>query len=230
MESHSSLSIEELVQLCAESGGYAAWQEFVRRLHRLIAKVVLRTAARLGDASPQTVDDLIQETYLKFCTDDCRMLRNFDHRHPGSFLGFVQVVAANVVRDHFRSSTEKQIRSGQYVTETEESWLPAPEHAIGNHKAIERHVLIQQVSSYLDQCVSGPDQVRNRRVFWLYYRMGLSSGAIAALPGIGLTIKGVESLIFRLTREVRERMVARPQNQDPAQGCGGKGIQATESF
>jgi hypothetical protein len=93
--------------------------------------------------------------------------------------GFVQVVAANVVRDHFRSSTEKQIRSVPHVTETEESWLPAPEHAIGSHKAIERDVLIHEVSSYLDQCVSGPDQECNRKVFWLYYRTGLSSGAIA---------------------------------------------------
>jgi len=51
MESYSSLSIEELVQRCAASKECAAWQEFVRRLHRLIAKVVLRTAVRLGDGA-----------------------------------------------------------------------------------------------------------------------------------------------------------------------------------
>jgi len=214
MESYSSLSIEELVQRCAASKECAAWQEFVRRLHRLIAKVVLRTAVRLGDASPQTVDDLIQETYLKFCANDCRILRDFVHRHPGSFLGFVQVLAANVVRDHFRSSTERQSRFGQHVNVSEESRIQVPEHASGGHKAIEREVLIQQVGSYLDKCGSATDLERNRKVFWLYYRVGLSSGAIAALPGIGLTTKGVESLIFRLTREVRERMVASGQEMD----------------
>lgn len=75
-----------------------------RRLHGLVARVICRIAERMGDCSRQTVDDLIQETYLKLCADNSRILRNFDHRHDGAFLGFVQVMAANVARDHFRSA------------------------------------------------------------------------------------------------------------------------------
>ena len=35
----------------------------------------------------------------------------------------------------------------------------------------------------------------------------MTAKAIAALPTIGLTAKGVEAAIFRLTRQVREQVV-----------------------
>src|SRR5271156_3667595 len=103
VESYSSISIEELVRECSASRSPRAWEEFVRRFHRLIATVTLRTASRLGDSSKQTVDDLIQETYLKLCADDFRILRSFEHQYPDAFTGYVKVVTANVVRDHFKS-------------------------------------------------------------------------------------------------------------------------------
>jgi hypothetical protein len=55
-------------------------EEFVRRFHRLIAKVVLRIATRLGDSSRGTVDDPIQETYLKLSSDNDRIFSRFEHR------------------------------------------------------------------------------------------------------------------------------------------------------
>jgi RNA polymerase sigma-70 factor (ECF subfamily) len=54
--------------------------------------------------------------------------------------------------------------------------------------------------------MTGPDQERNTRIFWLHYRVGLSARNIADLPGIGLTTKGVESILLRITKELRERM------------------------
>src|ERR1700678_3100899 len=113
MESYSSLSIEELVRRCSASRSADAWEEFVRRFHRLIASVVLRTATRFGDSSRQTVDDLIQETYLKLCADKFRILRNFEQQHPDAFLGYIKVLAANVVRDHFKASYSQKRGANQ---------------------------------------------------------------------------------------------------------------------
>ena len=89
---------------CSVNGEVGAWEEFVRRFHRLIAAAVLRTASRLGDCSTSTVDDLIQETYLKLCDNNFRILRGFGQRHPDAFLGYVRVVTANVVRDYIKTS------------------------------------------------------------------------------------------------------------------------------
>lgn len=230
MERYSTISVEELARRCSIPGEVEAWEEFVRRFHRLIAKAVLRVASRYGDSSMQTVDDLIQETYLKFCVDNYRILREFEHRHPDAFVGYVQVVAANVVRDHFKSSYSKR-RGANRVDAISDDIVPvAGVDSAGSPREIERAVLIQEVQRYLYICVAGADQDRNSRIFWLYYRVGLSASAIAAMPGIGLTTKGVESLILRITRELRERMAnSKPHLQEVGQHAT-EGILPAESF
>jgi RNA polymerase sigma-70 factor, ECF subfamily len=221
MNQLASLSIQELVRLCAASSSVDAWEEFVRRFHRLIASVVLRTATRFGESSRQTVDDLIQETYLKLCADKFRILRNFQQRHPDAFLGYVKVLAANVVRDHFKAAYSQKRGANQVEDIKDES--TAGEDSPGSPRSIERAVLIQEIKHHLAFCVTGPDQKRNSNIFWLHYRAGLSARAIAELPGMGLTTKGVESIIMRITRELRERMsgskagVSR-EIRDPSEG------------
>lgn len=227
MEKYSSISVEELARRCCISGEIAAWEEFVRRFHRLIAKIVLRAAARFGDASKQTVDDLVQETYLKLCSDNYRILREFEHRHSDAFVGYVQVIAANVVRDHFRAHYSKKRGSNRVESISDEFTPAVSEQSEGSPKSIERAVLIQEIQTQLSLCIGGADHDRNSKIFWLYYRAGLSASAIASLPGIGLTTKGVESLLFRLTRELRERMSV----LDPGGvRASSEGIMPAESF
>jgi RNA polymerase sigma-70 factor (ECF subfamily) len=206
METYASLSIENLVRRCATSHSPEAWQEFVRRFHRLIATVTLRTAGRLGDASKQTVDDLIQETYLKLCADNFRILRTFEQQHPDAFTGYVKVLTANVVRDHFKSLHTQKRGAGHLAPIEEDSIAIAADDTAGSPQSIERAVLIQEITRYLDLCLAGPDRDRNRRIFWLHYRAGLSARAIAGLPGIRLSAKGVESILMRLTKDLRQRM------------------------
>jgi RNA polymerase sigma-70 factor, ECF subfamily len=208
METPASISIEELVRRCAASRSPEAWEEFVRRFHRLIATVILRTAGRLGDASKQTVDDLLQETYLKLCADNFRILRSFQQQHPDAFTGYVKVLTANVVRDHFKSAHTQKRGAGQLEQIEEDFIPPAADDSAGSPESIERAVLIEEITRHLDLALAlaGPDHDRNRRIFWLHYRAGLSARAIADLPGIRLTPKGVESILSRLTKDLRQRM------------------------
>jgi len=227
---YSTTSPEELVRVCSTSGDAEVWEEFVRRFHRLIAAVVLHTAARLGDASPQTVDDLVQETYLKLCADRFRLLRNFDQRHPEAIFGYIKVVTANAVRDHFKSAYSKK-RGGGQIDEAPELFVPvADRDSPGGPNAIERQLLIKDIQRHLEVCTAGPEHARDCRIFWLYFRSGLSAGAIAALPGIGLTTKGVESLILRITRELRERMANRKQTVASSVPSAVEGIHPAESL
>src|SRR5215469_10072953 len=211
MDVYSSLSVEELVRRCADSGEIEAWEEFVRRFHRLIAKVIVRTCQRFGDSSNRTVDELIQDTYLKLCVHHFRLLREFDHRHPNAFLGFIQVVARNVARDYCK---RKRIEDG--LEPLPEGYAPGLNFkGSDEHTIIERKLLIEEVGRHVDVCVKGPDEVRNRRIFWLRHRAGLSAAEIARLPGIKLTHKGVESLNLRILHCVRERMaVQKPERPD----------------
>jgi RNA polymerase sigma-70 factor, ECF subfamily len=204
---YSSFSPDDLVKACAGSRNPAAWEEFIRRFHPVIARVVMRTARRFGEPSRQVLDDLIQETYLKLCEDDSRLLRSFQPRFPGAIFGFLKVVAANVVHDHYKFALAEKRGAGQ----TDALWegtRPAPASPdVGNFDAMERHVFLLQVDQVLTRSAGGEEQTRNRAIFWLYYRHGLSANAIASLPSFGLTTKGVESTILRMTRMIRSHML-----------------------
>lgn len=225
----TSSSIEELVQHCAVFGETAAWEEFVRRFHRLIAKVILRVAIRYGDSSKETVDDLIQETYLKLCANNYRLLKGFEHRHPDAFIGYVQVVAANVVRDHFKLSYNRK-RSRNQISSIPDDSISITNEGSGSPLSIERSVLLDEIRRNLDFCVGGEDRERVFRVFWLYYRSGLSAAAIATLPEVGLTTKGVESLILRTTRELKKRIASRSAGETAMDPNAAKGVLPAESF
>lgn len=213
---YNDVSADRLVQLCADPANREAWQEFVRRFHTLIALVVLRTAQWYGEFSRQTVDDLVQETYLKLCKDNFRLLRTFESRHQDAFYGFIKIVAANLVHDHFKARRLPSIQGAQ-VTQAP---VTTDTH--------EHEILISEIDACL-RSVGGPNTDRDRRVFWFYYRLGLSARSISSLPSVGLSEKGVESTLLRLTREVRERLSTEHRGRIENEG-GGKGLTATKSL
>ena len=182
------------------------WVEFVRRFHPLIATVVLRTARNYSALKPTLNDDLIQETYLKLCADDCRLLRNFRSRHAGAIFGFLKVVTANVVHDHFKASHAAK-RGGHGIPASLEEGEASQAHVKQSpgcsSSRIEQTVLVEEIDRCLKRTISPAELSRCRRIFWLYYRCGLSARAIASLPHINLTTKGVESTIFRLSSLVK---------------------------
>lgn len=172
----------------------------------MIATVVLRTARAYGELTPALHDDLIQETYLKLCADDCRLLNNFRSRHPGAIFGFLKVVTANVVHDHFKASHAAK-RGGYGIRASLEEEQGSQSQVIEfpgyNSSTIETNILVQEIDCCLKRTIPPAELSRCRRIFWLYYRCGLSARAIASLPQINLTTKGVESTIFRLSGLVR---------------------------
>jgi RNA polymerase sigma-70 factor (ECF subfamily) len=203
------MSLEELIRACAQNGDAAMWEEFVRHFHRLIAAVVMRTMQRWGRTSPALVDDLIQETYLKICADRKRLLREFTPQHPEAFYGYLKVITANVVHDHFRGQQAHKRGLGQTQVSIEEPVEHMSAATTAAAAGIHRDILLKEVDDALCASLSGEGQVRDRTIFLLYYRYGLTASAIARLPSILLTVKGVESVIHRLTRLVRERLAER---------------------
>jgi RNA polymerase sigma-70 factor, ECF subfamily len=224
----STLSAEELALTCFRSGDETAWAEFVRRFHPLIARVVLRVARQWGETSPQVVDDLIQDTYVMICSERGRLLQSFTSSHADAIYGFIKVFTANLVHDHFKASRAEK-RGGATINNAVESNDVAPCMADSKctEALFERNILIQQVDACLKTLSSGPYSERDQRIFWLYYRVGLAASAIAELPSIGLTTKGVESTLLRLTRQIRQRLVEKVEAREPS---GMEGIRQAESL
>jgi RNA polymerase sigma-70 factor, ECF subfamily len=227
-----SLSAEALVAACLETRDELVWTEFVHRFHPVISTVVLRAVRNCGGAAPSLRDDLVQETYLKLCADNCRLLRNFQSHHAGAIFGFLKVVTSNVVLDHFKAAHAAK-RGGGGVTASLEDHEPKEERfqesLAGNSASIEQTILLHEIDRCLARNVSPSELTRSRRIFWLYYRCGLSARAIASLSEINLTTKGVESILFRLNRAVRTAL-APPDCQKIEPPLREKGVTSAGSF
>jgi len=224
------MSDEELIRVCAESAEDAPWDEFVSRFHRPISLSVIRIAYQWGEIPHQVVDDLVQDVYLKLCANKCRHLREFAAQHPQAILGYVKTIAVNVAHDHFKSLHSQKRGSGE-ISQIGEDFEPrATPRDPGGQEAVERAVLFRQIDECVESCLEGPDRDRDRIIFWLYYQHGMTAKDIAALPTIELSPKGVESVIVRVIRLVRDRMVGMNIFSDSKSIAGEKGFLSAESY
>src|SRR5271154_478612 len=91
---YAKLSNIELVRACANSKNEGAWAEFLGRFHEVIGGTILRTARQWVEPSRELIDDLVQDTYLKLCDNNNRLLAGFRPEHEWAIYGFLKVVAA----------------------------------------------------------------------------------------------------------------------------------------
>lgn len=207
------MSGEQLVEACLAEGNESAWAEFLRRFQPLIASVVLKSLRqRHRTTSTALVDDLVQDTYLKICANNFSALRGFQFRHENSLPAYLKVTALNVVQDHFRSSFAGKRGGVQQAQDLDA--LPESAGAFDTRASVHQEISIQEIERCLLREDLGPNSARDRIVFLLYYRQGLTAAAIAELPAIGLSLKGVESTLLRLTLHLRSALNQRYKNAE----------------
>jgi RNA polymerase sigma-70 factor (ECF subfamily) len=159
----------------------------------VIAGSVLRALSRSSSWSRELADDLIQEAFLKLCSDDFRALRNFRRAGEDAALrGYLRVIATNIVVDHFRSGGA----APRVDIEAVSSVLASDDKTT---ERLEREALLKAV----EKCLS-VEVPRDHQIFWLYHRQGLRPKEIAAIPGIGLGMGGVETSVYKTTLRVRD--------------------------
>lgn len=207
MTRYSSLSLKDIVCLCAGPCDQAAWEEFVSRVGKSISLTIIRTASGWGEPGRSLVEDLVQSTYMRLWEDGCRLLRDFAIQHPESILGYLKKVAANITHDHFKHLYSQSCGKSNPHLSTAELDLEAEQSAHGSAERIAFELFLGEIDDYLNRCLVGPDHERDRTIFWLYFRQGMSTKEIASLPTIGLGTKGVGSVIERLKRGIREQLL-----------------------
>lgn len=203
----SQMTSQQLILGCVQ-GQTAAWEEFIRRFQKLITIVVLRTSRQWGNPSSELIEDLIQDVYVKLAAEDFASLRRFDPRHENAILGYLKIVASNVVHHHFRATGAMRRGGKELVLET----LPGFADTVAQ---AETEILLEEINRLLEIHASE----RDRAIFWLYYRQGLSAKDIASIPEIDLTAKGIESLLHRLTQLVKRELIQAPVEFQAQQGA-----------
>jgi RNA polymerase sigma-70 factor (ECF subfamily) len=197
------ISVNDLAKLCAHSAEVPEWEELVARCSPLTT-IVARRISRLwvSDPGPAIIDDIVQEVFLKLCEHDRRILRDFEPRGEDSFFGLLRIVTASVTNDYFRRQYSTK-RGGKVLTIP----LLDGDSGLASHTAIQPSRM--QHSALLEQLdrkmLSAPKIIgpRDRALFWLYYRQGFTAEEISRLPAAGLTPKGVESALRRVTTWLR---------------------------
>jgi RNA polymerase sigma-70 factor (ECF subfamily) len=190
------IPIRELLLLCLRSEEQALWEKFVHRTQPLIANVIINTLRRWRDPNPALVDDLIQETYLKLFANDRKYLRGIKNEHENAIFGYMRVAASNTTRDHFR-------QRGNKVPEVELTDQVAPPSSDGLARA-DFTRLKEEIQACLEGLAASETYTRDIVIFWLYYEQGYTAREISFLPNLALTVKGVEAVLLRLTRFLKD--------------------------
>ncbi len=196
-EGYLSATLGQAWQRCRENpASSAAWEDFLWRLLPCFEQIISRAAWgwRLHDRAD--VDDVVQDICLKIC----QLVKSGAclPTEEAALEAYFKVMAANAALDWMRRRGAG--KRNQDVTLPIEDHLAELVERVGGAQAVERAVLIGQIEDRLE------GSPRDVAVFWLYYRQGLTAAEIAAIPAVGLTVKGVESLIHRMAANLRERL------------------------
>ena len=205
MRPHEHYTDEQLVRLLLSTQDEALrqelWFEFWHRFQPLIARTIRRRILRYTRwVDPDWVDDLVQDTFLKICRSDYKVLRGFEFWHENAFQGFLKVMAANVVEDDIRKKNSDKEGRGQTHEDVDDLAQP-PSDSSRSVQSIFNNLRMSEIESCLQQRKSEPNFTRDHRIFWLYFRDGFTANEISLLPDIGFkNVKGVESALLRLVK------------------------------
>lgn len=200
---YSSLSCDELLRACADPENAEAWQEFGRRFNPLITVTVRRVACRYSFSRSSIIEDLVQDTYTKICHNNFHLLRTFTSNHANACYGMVKIIARNVAIDHFRDPYPDD-PCGPDV-EPIDGETPHFNPRSTAMSELDRQIVRQQIDR-IGKILKKHCSQRDQDIFWLYYLQDFSAREIAELLKFKeLSIKGVESILYRLKRLICEK-------------------------
>ncbi|MBL8229573.1 MAG: sigma-70 family RNA polymerase sigma factor [Bryobacterales bacterium] len=183
---------EQWLQCAANPGCADSMSRLMERLRPMFRQMARRAGARWGVRDAGDIEDLLQDICLKISQQFQSISSRIPKEEAAAEL-YCRAVAANAAHDSLRSRFAAKRRAPFTVTVQDQIAGSTPESA-------DREILLSQIESLLE------GSKRDRAVFWLYYRQGFTAKEIAAIPALGLTNKGVESLIHRMTATLRQRM------------------------
>jgi RNA polymerase sigma factor (sigma-70 family) len=198
-----TVSLSERLQRALGSDCIEDWAAFVRLSSPTVRRAIIRVLGYTAGA--QQLDDLSQEAYLRLCEDGCRALRGIAEQPDNQIRAYLATVAANAALDSVRRGSAKKRGAGELASGLAED-PGQPSEKYGGARWIHLQVLLRELSSAVDRGMTGSNGERDRTVFRMYFEDGFTAAAIAAVPEIGLSVKGVESTILRVVRALQQML------------------------
>ena len=145
----ASLSLEQLVEECQRTGSASAFEELVIRTHRMVAASVASTLRRWGSSDFSSLEDLVQEVYLKISVSRAACLEGFESRHPGAILGYLRSAAVAVTHDYCKARIAMKRGSGLKLQALDEGETMAQPTVAGGAAGIEKDILLNEIDRIL---------------------------------------------------------------------------------
>ncbi|MEO7794438.1 MAG: hypothetical protein ABIV06_06650 [Thermoanaerobaculia bacterium] len=212
----SSISSADLFRSCASGTCERAWAEFVARFHGRLVSAVRRALLRLGNLGENEprVEDLVQEIYCRLLGEGARR-RRFHGQSEAQLMTYLQRVAVSVVVDARREALAAKRWGGHRVAWVD--WRLVPAAGVVDPFGPEDRLLAgERRRAFLAICRQAlgrkvtPSMVRIARLALLE---GWTSREIAASPGATMGVAGVDSVIYRLRRNLAGRGIALPRRE-----------------
>lgn len=191
---------ETLISRCIDRDR-AAWEELISSHRSVIVRVLVRA---LGTIDPAVVTDLEQELWARLLANDCEVLRGLQGNLQNGLGPFLRTAALNLARDQKRRlGVRRIVQSGDLQDLAGGVAAPDELQDSAFEKAERSHLVWRTV----DAVVQGTHADRDRMIFKAHYQDGLSPSEVSAM-GVGLSPKGVETVLYRLLQKVREAIRA----------------------
>jgi len=217
--------IEHLTQAAPDD---PLWRELVTRFRPRLRLSVLRcyqteaerTPGVDASAPPEVIDDLTQEVFVRLLDGERRALSRFHGRTEHSAYTYLNAIAANIVRDHFRTlranKTPKAYASLSTAADAETAG-DGPSLArtlvsdgTGPERFVASSELRAEIRSIVDELSPrGSTSARDRLIFQLYFIEGLTVDEIAANRSIRLSASGVEKCVRRIREALKDRLFSK---------------------
>ncbi len=172
----------------------------MRRYHPVLTNAAIRVSQKWGQGTASEVDDLVQEIYLRFCSNRAHILTSFRDPRDEAIFGYLKVAATNIAHDVYRHRTAAK-RGGLNIASLDEIAEPTEVSADPI-----RNLTLAEIDLRLMQHTQSPQGSRDRAIFRFYFQHGMTAQAISELAGVGLSSKGVEGVLFRLTKLIRKSL------------------------
>ena len=191
------------------AGNHPACGEFFQTIRPTVFRIASRVAYQYS--SPGDIDDVVQEISLKMIASGQSIVQSVPADSHAA-LAYFSVLAANSARDFFRA--RGATKRGRGSTVSMETVAAMAAGRLGIIHDFDRDLLLGRIEESL------PPDRREQIVFRLYYRQGLTAKEISSIPALALSVKGVESMILRITKKIRERLQEPGKDSRTVEGVG----------
>ena len=219
----TGLSNRELIHRLVEAGPEdPGWREFLSRFESRIRLTIYRSFRMEAlyhpgsdvDRTGEMVRDLTQEVFLRLLDSERKALAQFKGRNENSIYTYLNTIATNLVRDHFKrlraqktppraASLDEPVRTGEGPAKGQELGDLVASREAGPEHAAQAEEMRRRIARLI-QRIGFPK--RDRLVYRFYFLEGRTIEEVASCRSIGLSRSGVEKCVRRLRVAVQKEL------------------------